>query len=46
MTPIIKIGNNRFSSGADEFVLIPDKDNKVEFLYIVGHAFKRVQARV
>ena len=46
MTPIIKIGNNRFSSGGDEFVLIPDKDNKVEFLYIVGHAFKRVQARV
>lgn len=46
MTPIIKIGNNRFSSEGEEFVLIPDKDNKIEFLYIVGHALKRVQARM
>lgn len=45
MTPIVKVGNNRFSSGGDEFVLIPGQDNKVEFLYIVGHAFKRVQTR-
>ena len=43
MTPIIKIGNNRFSSGDDDFVLIPGKDNKIEFLYIVGHAFRKVQ---
>lgn len=46
MTPIIKVGNNKFTSGGEEFVLIPDKDNKIEFLYIVGHALKRVQARM
>ena len=44
MSPIIKIGNNKFSSGGDEFVLIPGKDNKIEFMYIVGHALKKVQA--
>jgi CubicO group peptidase (beta-lactamase class C family) len=44
MSPIIKIGDNKFSSGGDEFVLIPGKDNKIEFLYIVGHALKKVQA--
>jgi CubicO group peptidase (beta-lactamase class C family) len=43
MTPIIKLGTNRFSSGGEEFVLIPGHDNKVELLFIVGHAFKRIQ---
>ncbi len=44
ITPIVKVGNNRFSSDGEEFVLIPNQDNQLEFLYIVGHAFKKVQA--
>lgn len=41
MSPVIKIGNNRFSSDGHEFVLLSDNAGRVEYLHIVGHAFKR-----
>jgi len=46
MTPIIKIGKNRFSSDGKEFVLVLDQNNQVEFLHIVGHAFKKSSSAV
>jgi CubicO group peptidase (beta-lactamase class C family) len=42
MSRIIKVGENRFSSDGEELALLPGADGAVEYLHIVGHAFKRV----
>lgn len=43
MSPVIKIGDHRFSNEGTHFVLIPGNDGRIEYLHIVGHALKKVQ---
>ena len=46
--PITKVGDNRFSikkqnEPAEEFVLVPGADGKVQYLHIGRHALKKIQ---
>jgi CubicO group peptidase (beta-lactamase class C family) len=45
MSRIIRVGENRFSADGEEFALVPGAGGAVEYLHIVGHAFKRVRVR-
>lgn len=44
MSRIVRIGQDRFSVGGEEFVILSGADGTAEYLHIVGHAFKKVVA--
>jgi hypothetical protein len=39
---VAKVGDNIFSAGGQEFVLISETNGRVKYLHIAGHALRRV----
>jgi len=39
---IVKVGDNIFSAGGQEVVLIAETSGRIKYLHIAGHALKRV----
>lgn len=39
---VVKIGDNIFSAGSQEFVLISETNGRMKYLHIAGHALKRM----
>ena len=39
---VVKVGDNIFSAGGQEFVLISETSGRIKYLHIAGHALKRV----
>ena len=39
---VVKVGDNTFSAGGQEFVLISEASGKIKYLHIAGHALRRL----
>lgn len=42
MSQVVKVGDNIFNAGGQEFLLIPGTDKKAKYLHIAAHALRRM----
>jgi CubicO group peptidase (beta-lactamase class C family) len=42
MSPVVKVGDNVFNAGGQEFVLIPGTTGTTKYMHIAGHALRKM----
>jgi hypothetical protein len=42
MSQVVKVGDNVFNAGGQEFLLIPGTDGKAKYMHIAAHALRRM----